>query len=142
METLQVAMNDETSTLITRLKEATAGLLWMSEIDAPLEVIHWPPALPDLTTERLLELTDHPLTTPVERIAIDDFFAGATEEQAWFGEEERAIAQRYQDLVAMLKQSLSHLQGYRVGEVNIDIYIVGQTESGDWVGLATQAVET
>lgn len=142
METLQAAMNEETSALMTRFKEATAGLLWMSEIDAPLEVIHWPPSVLELSKERLLELTNHSLTTPVEVVAVDDFFAGATEEQDWFGEEERAIAQRYRDLVTMLKQSLSNLQGYRVGAVNIDLYMVGQTTSGDWVGLATQAVET
>lgn len=135
-------MNDETSRLVTRLKAATAGLLWMSEIDAPLEVIHWPPLQGELTPERLLELTNHPLTTAVKPVAVDDFFAGATEEQDWFGEEERAIAQRYRDLVAMLKQTLGKLQGYQVGEVNIDLYMVGQTASGDWVGLATQAVET
>lgn len=134
-------MDDETATLITRLQEATAGLLWMSEIDAPLEVLHWPSIL-ELTQERLLELTNHPLTTPVKGVTVEDFFAGATEEHAWFGEEERAIAQRYRDVVALLKQSLHHLQGYRVGEVRIDLYIVGQTAASDWIGLATQAVET
>jgi hypothetical protein len=135
-------MNDEISMLITRLKDATTGLLWMSEIDSPLEVIHWSPSVLELTQERLLKLTHHPLTTPVKRVAVDTFFAGATEEQDWFGEEERAIAERYRNLVAILKHSLSNLQVYRVGEVNIDLYILGQTKSGDWVGLATQSVET
>lgn len=135
-------MDDEISTLMIQLQEATADLLWMSEIDAPLEVIHWPPSDLELTPSHLLELTNHPLTTPVTRVTVDDLFAGATEEQDWFGEEERAIAQRYRDVVAILKQSLNNLQGYRVGEVNISLYMVGQTESRDWVGLATQAVET
>jgi hypothetical protein len=135
-------MNDEISALIARLQDATTGLLWTSEIDAPLEVIHWSPSVLELTPEQLLKLTHHPLATPVKRMAVDTFFAGATEEQDWFGEEERVIAEQYRNLVAILKQSLSNLQVYRVGEVNIDLYILGQTESGDWVGLATQAVET
>lgn len=135
-------MDDETSTLMNRLQEATADLLWMSEIDAPLEVIHWPPSALELTPSQLLELTNHPLTTPVKHVPVDDLFAGATEEQDWFGEEERTIAQQYREVMAILTQSLNNLQGYRVGEVNIDLYVVGQTESGDWIGLATQAVET
>lgn len=135
-------MNDEISVLIARLQDATKGLLWMSEIDAPLEVVHWLPSDLELTQERLLKLTHHPLTTPVKMVAVDTFFAGATEEQDWFGEEERAIAEQYRTLVAILKQSLSNLRVYRVGEVNIDLYILGQAASGDWVGLATQAVET
>jgi hypothetical protein len=135
-------MDDAALGLIARLQAAIAGLLWMSEIDAPLEVIHWPASVLELTQERLLELTHHPPTALVQQVTVEEFFAGATADQDWFGEEERAIAQRYREVVALLKQSLTHLQGYRVGEVRLDLYIVGQTASGNWVGLATQAVET
>lgn len=135
-------MDDETAALVAKLQAATAGLLWMSEIDAPLQVIHWPSSVLELTPEQLLKLTNQPPTTPVKQVAVDDLFAGATEDQDWFEDEERAIAQRYRELLALLKQSLDNLQGYRVGEVNIDLYIVGQTNTKDWVGLTTKAVET
>ena len=32
---------NQTAKLVTALQNLTEGLLWMSEIDAPLEIIHW-----------------------------------------------------------------------------------------------------
>jgi hypothetical protein len=49
---------------------------------------------------------------------------------------------RFQNLVSILKQNLSQLQVYRVGDRSIDVYIVGVTPGGDWAGLATKLVET
>lgn len=136
-------MNDKTSQLISVLQAATAGLLWIGEIDAPLEVICWQEEKArNLTNERLLELTHHSSETPIEILDLDDFFSAATAEQDWFGDEEKAIAKRYQELVVVLKQRLNQLKVYQVGEVNIDIYIVGETESREIVGLATKAMET
>ncbi|MEL7246133.1 MAG: nuclease A inhibitor family protein, partial [Cyanobacteria bacterium J06573_2] len=56
--------------------------------------------------------------------------------------EERETAKKYQALVETLKQNLDNIQVYKIGEVEIDVYIVGQLKSGDWVGLSTKAVET
>lgn len=136
-------MNDKTSQLIAVLQGATAELLWISETDAPLQVIYWQEEqAKELTNERLLELTHHSSETPIETLNLDNFFSAATVEQDWFGDEEKATASKYRALVAMLKQNLRDLKVYRVGEVTIDIYILGQMSAGDLVGIATQAVET
>ncbi|WP_181357328.1 nuclease A inhibitor family protein [Stenomitos frigidus] len=136
-------MNPQSADLLTQLQAATAGLLWLSEMDAPFQVKHWSyPADTPLTTEALLQLTKQPPNALVKALAVDDFFAGATEDQDWFGEEEKAIAARYRELVALLKQHLSDLTVYQVGEVTLDIYVVGRTPEGELVGLATQASET
>jgi Nuclease A inhibitor-like protein len=136
-------MNPQSTDLLSQLDAAIADLLWLSEIDAPFEVKHWSyPADAPLTTETLLQLTNQPPTAPIKMLAVDDFFAGATEEQDWFGEEEKAIAARYRELVVLLKQHLSQLTVYQVGEVTLDIYVVGCTSEGELVGLATQASET
>jgi len=135
-------MNDMTSNLIATLQALTQDLLWMSETDAPFEIVHWQNQFNQLTNEQLLKLTGHSDDISVEVIEVDDFFPAATIEQDWFGEEEKAIANRYQELVVVLKQHLNQLKVYRVGAINIDIYIVGETESGEIVGLATKAVET
>lgn len=135
-------MDDKTSKLIAILQAATAGLLWTSETDAPLDVISWQEQAKELTSERLLELTHHASDTSVATLNVDDFFSAATEEQDWFGDEETAIAANYRTLVVLLKENLHDLKVYRVGEVTIDLYIVGQTDAGDLVGIATQATET
>lgn len=136
-------MDKQPATLIATLQAAIADLLWLSEIDAPFEVLHWSPQ-PDtaLTAAQVLQLTHQPPHVPVQVLAVDDFFAGATEEQDWFEAEEKAIAARYRELVALLKQHLNHMMVYQVGEVSLDLYILGKAATGDIVGLATKAVET
>ena len=130
-----------TDSIATQLKQASKGLLFLSESDAPFEVIHWP-AQGELTPPKLLQLTGHPPDAPVELRTVDDFFAIATQEEDWHDEEEREIVQRFQHLVSVLNQNLSNIQVYRVGSIEIDAYIVGVTPSGNWMGLSTQLVET
>lgn len=131
------------SELTSLLKTATNDLQWMSESEYPFDVICWQEQTkPDLTNARLLELTHHSADAPVDTIDVDAFFETATQEQDWHGEEEQAIVKRYQALVAVLKQHLTDLRVYRVGERTIDIYIVGRTPDNGVAGLATKAVET
>jgi hypothetical protein len=74
---------------------------------------------------------------------VDDFFAIiATQEEDWHDEEERETAKHFQNLVSILKQNLSQLQVYRVGSIEIDVYIVGVTDGGGLAGLSTKLVET
>ena len=49
---------------------------------------------------------------------------------------------KYQQLVATLKQHLTHLKVYRLGEIQLDIYIVGQAPNSHLAGVTTKAVET
>lgn len=115
----------------------------MSETDEPFEVLHFQGhSAAELTEEQLLELINHATDTEIETVDFDQFFARATQEQDWFGEVEKATAQRYRELVAALKQNLTDLKVYRVGEVNVYIYVLGQKKSGEVVGLGTKAVET
>ena len=130
-----------TDSIATLLKQASKGLLFLSESDVPFEVIHWP-AQGELTPPKLLQLTEHPPDAPVKVVSVDDFFAIATQEEDWHDEEEQETVQRFQNLVSVLKQNLSQLQVYRIGSTNIDAYIVGVAQSGDWAGLSTKLVET
>lgn len=135
-------MSVSDSELKTILQNATQNLLWISESDAPFEVVMWEQSIDQLSDRTLLQLTDHPETTRVEAVAFDQFFAVPTQIQDWQSEEEAAIVHQYQQLVDLLKQHLHNLRVYRVGEVELDIYILGATESGHVAGLATKAVET
>lgn len=127
--------------IATKLKQASEGLLFLSETDAPFEIIHWQ-AQGELTPAQVLQLTNHPPDAPVELRTVDEFFAIATQEEDWHDQDERETAKRFQNLVSILKQNLSELQVYRVGDRSIDAYIVGVTDGGDWAGLATKLVET
>ena len=50
--------------------------------------------------------------------------------------------ERYRQLRAVLCERLSPLEVFRVGAVKVDIYLVGRTGDGAWVGLHTTSVET
>jgi glucose dehydrogenase len=127
--------------IATKLKQASEGLLFLSETDAPFEIIHWQ-AQGKLTPAQVLQLTNHSPDAPIQVLSVDEFFAIATAEEDWHDQDERETVQRFQNLVSILKQNLSQLQVYRVGDRSIDAYIVGVTDGGDWTGLSTKLVET
>lgn len=128
------------SDIVDRLKLASDGLQCMSESDYPFEVFQWEGQEP--TTETVIQQTDHTPDTPVEVVPLDEFFQNETQEQYWHNDQEKAMVKRYQCLVETLKQSLSDIQVYRLGTVEIDVYIVGKAPSGDLAGLSTKVVET
>jgi hypothetical protein len=130
-----------TDSIAAHLKQASEGLLFLSETDASFEVIHWS-TQEELTPAKLLQLTNHPHDAPLEIVSVDEFFDVANAEEDWHDEGERETAKRFQNLVNFLKQNLSQLQVYRVGSTDIDAYIIGVTDGGEWAGLSTKLVET
>ncbi len=115
----------------------------MSESEYPFEVFFWQSEdnKKDIKPELILQKTAHQ-DTPVEFIDIDSFFAIATTEQDWHSSEDRETAKKYQNLVKVIKENLSDLKVARVGEIEIDVYIIGKTPSSDFAGLSTKAIET
>lgn len=124
------------------LEQAIEGLLFMSESDYPFQIIQWNQQ-PEITPEYLrIQTSGADMDTPVTRQYVDDFFRAATSEPAWKKDAELETARKYQSLVRLLKESLSDLIVYRVGAINITIYIIGKGRTGNWLGLTTQVVET
>jgi hypothetical protein len=117
-----------------QLKEASEGLLWMSESEYPFEVFTWDKwdKADSLTPTLVLKHAEYPPDTPVDVVGVDEFFAPATTEEDWHNEDEKAQVKRYQNLVTTLKQNLKDIQVYKIGEVEIDIYSVGKTPAGLW----------
>lgn len=95
----------------------------------------------ELNGTKLLDLLGLPADTTIEEQSPDDFFADLVEEQDWWGDAEKADAERYQALRRILEAHLDSLHIFRVGEVEVSIYLLGRCE-GDWVGLRTLSVET
>jgi Nuclease A inhibitor-like protein len=129
-----------TDGILGTLKQASEGLLYTSESDYPFQVFSWP-TIP-LSPEQVLTQTGHPKNTPVQVVGLDKFFAQVTQEKDWYGPEEKATVAKYLQLVETLKSSLKDIQVYRVGETELDVYIVGMTSTGSLAGLSTKLVET
>ena len=78
----------------------------------------------------------------VDEISVEEFFDDPTQDQDWHDEAAKQAVQRYRDLLAVLKQHLTDIKVFRIGEVRIEIYVLGRTADGDWAGIKTNAVET
>ena len=131
-------MTDEQ--LIEALREATRGLTMMSESDYPLEVFKWGGEEP--SEEFLRGLTGEAADAPVETKSAADLFRVPASEAEWKNAEQLADARKFQTLRRLLEENLQDLRVYRVGSVNIPVYVAGRTASGEWVGVSTRVVET
>ncbi|BAB77343.1 nuclease A inhibitor family protein (plasmid) [Anabaena sp. FACHB-709] len=134
-------MTKTNSEILEQLKRASDGLLFMSESEYPCAAFLWSDIAP-ATPEKVLQQTNHPIDTPVEIVGVDDFFGVATTPEDWHNEEEFETVKRFQTLVQTLKENLSNLQVYRLGDLAIDVYIIGETPTRNLAGLSTKVVET
>lgn len=126
--------------LLEELKGATRGLLFMSESDYPLEVFEWTTAEP--TREFLRKLAGKDSSAEVETQGAREFFRASVSEADWKGEAELATARKFQKLLRLLEATLSDLKVYRVGTIDINVYVAGRAPSGNWLGVSTRVVET
>jgi Nuclease A inhibitor-like protein len=123
-----------------RLQQATADLVWMSESDYPFEVITWERGIEMNPTALFPEVNSDEIS--IETVTLTDFFAPAIAIEDWYESAELAQVDRYKELLQTIESNLTDVQVFRVGEMNITIYIIGKTAAGDLIGLKTQAVET
>jgi hypothetical protein len=127
--------------IIEELKRAAEGLLFMSEADYPFEIVRLERTV-EPNDERLRVLGGAAADAPVETRSLDEFFRAAVAEPDWKKGEELATARRFKSLVRLLKESLSETRVYRIGEINMAVFILGKSMEGNWLGLRTRVVET
>ena len=141
MAATEAEINPEDCQLIKDLQQASAGLLWLSEADYPWEVVYWQ-QISELTPETLLQQINYDSTSKIETKTLEQVFAVATAEQDWHNEAEKQEVESYQSLVNLLDHYLDNIQVYRVGEVEIELYVLGQTKHQAIAGLKTKIIET
>ncbi len=126
----------------TALEQASTGLTYQSESDAPWAAFSWPTASGDVTGEAVLKLGKHKASLPVAEKPVDEFFAPLIEDKDWYGDEEKAISHQYQVLLGAIKGVLTNPKVVRVGSKKVTVYVVGEAKEGGWAGLKTTAIET
>jgi Nuclease A inhibitor-like protein len=131
-----------TNATVDALRQATDGLTYQSETDAPWTAFAWPTAKGEPSGAGVRQQGQHKATAPVVEQSIDDFFAPLVQEKDWYGDEERATAAKYRTLLDVVKHSLKGAKAVQVGERKKAVYIVGTANEGGWAGLKTTSVET
>ena len=129
-----------TAEIIDRLKQATTDLLWSSESDYPFEIVSWELGIELTPSDLFSNIYDTDLA--IESITLTDLFEPVLTIEDWYKQAELDLVDRYTSLLDSINTNLSEVQVFRVGEVEIDIYIIGKTPTGDIVGLKTRSVET
>jgi hypothetical protein len=115
-------------TLLSTLRQATAGLLYPSEYDEPLEPFIWEPA--DNTLSEVRRLSGHPPQERCQTLSAETFFG------------ELAEVEGFPALYETLQGILTDLRVYRCGAANLTVYVVGRDANGRLAGFKTRAVET
>jgi hypothetical protein len=135
-------MATKPSETVAALKQASDGLSYQSESDAPWSVVAWPDATGEPTADAIRRRGRHRSSLPVAEQSVDEFFAPLVGEQDWYGDEEKAAAAKYRALSDVVKQRLPGAKVFRVGQRKVTVYVVGAAKEGGWAGLKTTAVET
>jgi Nuclease A inhibitor-like protein len=120
------------------IREASAGLLYPSESDAPFDPVRWDPAKGEPTPEAVAGLgakgKGKRRARPATEVPAGEFFAALAETDD---------AAEFRRLEGVLRNSLADLKVFRVGSSGkVDIYVLGRAPSGEWLGLHTTSVET
>lgn len=132
-----------TNEITEKIKQASDGLLMMSESEYPFEAFLWSnQAQEPITAQKLLELTGHPQDSPIEEVELEYFFRNCAFEQEWHNELQKSDVKKFKKLVEYLKENLKSIKVYRIGTRNIDVYIIGKTLDEDLAGVSTKVVET
>lgn len=130
---------DKPETLAERIKRASKELFYISETDA--EIIPFVGEEADaVNAETILKQTKS--DAPIEERDFEDFFKRLTELQDWFGDEETKNANKFAKLKDILQKNLRDIKVFKVGRIEIDVYVVGLDAQNILTGIQTKAVET
>jgi predicted ATPase len=136
-------MNKDTQTLIAELRKASKGLLFQSESDYAIEPFGVEGNdKKTISAEDLLKATGSKAKGTTKQMSLEEFFKNATTEQDWQDAQARQTVKRFQALVKILKDKLSDINVYQIGDTEADVFVVGKTASGDFAGVSTKVVET
>lgn len=122
-----------------QIEEITKDLYYISETDSELFPFAGEKA-EEVSVETILKQLGR--NAPVEERSFEDFFKRLTEIQEWFGDEETRAANQFSKLKDFLMKNLKDIKVFKIGKIEIDIYIVGLDRDGILKGVSTKAVET
>ena len=128
---------------LMKLEKLSEGLLFPSETDSPLVSFSWEIDLQEpLAPARVLEVLEKPADTPITTQEVAGFFKRVTPVREFFDEKQREEAPKFQAVVDYLSEHLQDLMVFRIGEFEIEAFVVGRASFGGFAGVSTILVET
>lgn len=140
-EKKKITKSQADESLAKQIRKIAEGLYYISETDA--EIFPFTGTKTDaVTKENLLRQTENKPDAPVEERDFSTFFTRLTRVEDWFGDEEKHSAAKFARLKELLESNLKDLKVFKVGRIEIDIYMVGLDAENRLTGIKTKAVET
>ena len=133
-ETLNLSFNVMQEEIMN-LVSAAEGLMYMSESDHPFE----PVSIEGKNVQKeLLELAGTSDTQTIETVSVDHFLRNMVNPEV-MGQQ---TADRYKLLKQQINENLQDAEVYRIGTVQVQVFIVGRLKNGKMGGLKTMVIET
>lgn len=133
---------EPSASVIDKIAPLLPDLLYPSESDEPVAWVTCP-----LTTDELLTVSQLkgwlmlPPAVFVEERPEADFWQPVTTEEDWYGDDEKARTKTFTALKALM-ESLPDRQFFRVGDTEVELYLLGRLPDKSRAGLTTKVVET
>ena len=124
------------STLRRELDRKCNGLVYISEIDSPVEAFEFS----ELSSENLKKL--HKSLKKQGDMALVELKQRITRIDPSYSDFRNQNSVRFLELFSVLEENLSYLTLYREGRVEVGIYIYGLDRDGALMGVKTKALET
>lgn len=126
---------------IGKLEQSVKDLWYMSETDAEINVFLGEKA-DSVTKDSFARQIKISAETNIEEKDFAEFFKNLTAIQDWYGDEEKETAEKFSTVEKLLEENLTDLKVFKVGQIEIDIYVVGLDAESVLTGIKTKAVET
>ena len=129
---------------VSKVTPFLENLYYPSESDEPIEWIQFKVNVASpLTVSDLEFFMGLPPETSVQEIEPENFWQPVTTIEDWYGEEEKQQVAQFESLKALLETHIqAPMQAFKVGQIEIDVYLVGPMSEKEWGGLKTKVVET
>ncbi len=128
--------------IAVKLQELTTGLIYQSESDYPVEVVHYEAALPDTFTEKeLLNLIGSAPEMPVEVTDSTFFFRNVMSPDIAIPKADNT-AEQITALQAFCEEYIKNMKFYRIGSRTFTALLLGISLEGQLLGLKTTIIQT
>ncbi len=131
----------EKSGLPEQIKKITSDLYYTSETNAEIFPFTGK-KVQAVTAQEILNQSGNNSDAVIEEKDFTQFFAHLTEIQEWCGDEEKAAAAKFSELKQLLVKNLKNLRFFKIGEIQLDLYVVGIDAENNLMGIMTKAIET
>lgn len=124
-----------------RIEKACRGLVYISETDSEVEPFRG--AKTDGTgPEEFRRSAEIGAEPEIESGDVEDLIERLSQERDWHSKRDEQNANGFKELFSILKKELKDLRLYRVGRIQVEIYVVGIDRKGRMRGVKMRAVET